>query len=216
MIAGPASLAHADHIEKREYTIFINKRDSGRSWLHIVTKADGTEEVTGGADASFKLGPFGYSYKAETTEVWKDGRLTKLHTVATEDGKTTAIVATADGKQLLLQKNGKNSGAVTPEVWVSSYWKLADKKYHNNLKGQPGVRVPILDSDTGKEMSGFLQYQGLEPVKIGNKVEDCYFFTITEIPIPIKLWFDKHHRLVRQEFREKGYDTIIQLDAIRR
>lgn len=205
-----AAQGRADHIEKREYTIFINKKDAGRSWLRIVTKENGTEEMTGGADATVKVGPFtGYSYKAETAETWKDGRLIKLHTVATEDGKTTAVAATADGKQLHLQINGKAAGTVSPEVWVSSYWKLADKKFHNNT-------VSILDSDSGKEMTGRLEYKGTEPLKVGGKVEDCYFFKVTGIPIEIKLWFDRHHRLVRQEFREKGCDTIIQLDAVRR
>jgi len=209
-LAALASLARADHIEKREYTIFINKKDAGRSWLRIVTKENGTEEVTGAADATVKVGPFtGYSYKAETAETWKDGRLIKLHTVATEDGKTTAVAADADGKQLHLQINGKSAGMISPEVWVSSYWKLADRKYHNK-------DVPILDSDTGKEMTGRLEYKGTEPVKVGAKVEDCYMFKVTGIPIEIKLWFDRHHRLVRQEFTEKGYHTIIQLDTIRR
>jgi hypothetical protein len=212
-IAASASCApgaRADHIEKREYTIFINQKDAGRLWLRMVTKDNGIEEVTGAAEAAVKIGPFtGYSYKAETAETWKDGRLMKLHTVATEDKKTTSVSATADGKQLLLQVNGKNAGTVSPEVWVSSYWKLADKKFHNKS-------VPILDSDTGKELNGKLEFKGTEPVKVGGKVEDCYLFQVTGIPIEIKLWYDRHHRLVRQEFTEKGCPTIIQLDAIRR
>ena len=138
-----------------------------------------------------------------------DGKTRKEAKGKTEDGKTTAVAATADGKQLHLQINGKAAGTISPEVWASSYWKLADKKFHNNA-------VSILDSDSGKEMTGRLEFKGVEPLKVGSKVEDCYFFKVTGIPIEIKLWFDKHHRLVRQEFREKGCDTIIQLDAIRR
>src|SRR5437667_9919257 len=83
-----AAQGRADHIEKREYTIFINKKDAGRSWLRIVTKENGTEEMTGRADATVKFGPFTrYSYKAESTETWKDGRLIKLHTLVIESGK---------------------------------------------------------------------------------------------------------------------------------
>ena len=203
------SVARADHVETRDYTIFIKDKAAGRSSLRIVTKADGTEEMTGAAEAATKIAFVSYSYKAETTEIWKDGKLVKLHTAAVEDGKAMTVSAVSDGKQLLLQIGGKNAGAVNPESWVSSYWKLADKKFHNK-------QVPIIDSDTGKEMVGNLKYLGTEPVKVGPKVEDCYLFHVTGIPNDIKLWFDRHHRLVRQEFTEKGCHTIIQLDGIKR
>ena len=33
---------------------------------------------------------------------------------------------------------------------------------------------------------------------------------------PVDLWYDKYHRLVRQEFTDSGHKTIVQLENVRR
>jgi hypothetical protein len=113
------------------------------------------------------------------------------------------------GQELRVRVNGKNASAMRPDVWTSSYWKLADKKFHNN-------QVPILDADSGTVNNGQLQYVGTETLKVGAKAEECFRFRVTGIPVPIDLWFDRFHRLVRQEFTESGHKTIVQLLPIQR
>jgi hypothetical protein len=74
----------------------------------------------------------------------------------------------------------------------------------------------VLDADTGREFMAQLDYVATETLKFGGKAEDCYRFRVTGIPVPIELWFDKHHRLVRQEFTEQGHRTVMQVIAVRR
>ena len=104
---------------------------------------------------------------------------------------------------MLVSVNGQ-ARAVSWEVWTSSFWKLADRRFHNK-------EVPVLEPDTGKDMVAKLDYVGVEKQKVGAQVEDCYRFRVTGIPSPTDLWFDRHHRLVRQVFTESNQKTIVQL-----
>lgn len=209
--AGPARPAHADDTEYRDYVIFVDGRESGQSRITMIEKADGSTSVTAVAKVRVKLaGLFtAYSYEVETQEQWKAGRLVSLKSVATEDGKTTRVEVSRTGEQLRVVINGTGGNNLRSDVWPSSYWKLADKQFHNK-------QVPIIDSDTGNELIGQLDYVNLEKLKIGSKLDDCYHFRVTGIPVPIDLWFDRYHRMVRQEFTESGHRTIVQVIAVRR
>jgi hypothetical protein len=209
-LAGLVGPAWADDTEYRDYVIFVDGKEAGQSRLTLVEKNDGTTHVTARAKVQVKLLLLNvFSYQVDTSEIWKNGKLLTLTSIATEDGKTTKVDASRTGEQLLVRVNGGNAANVRTDVWTSSYWKLADSRYHNGP-------VPVLDSDTGREFPGRLDYVGTEKIKAGAQLQDCYRFRVTGIPVPIELWFDKHHRLVRQEFTEQGHRTIMQLLTIRR
>jgi hypothetical protein len=208
---GQAYPARADDTEYRDYVIFVDGKEAGQSRITMVEKADGSTYVSATAKVRVKVvGLFtGYSYDVTAQEQWQAGRLVSLKSVATEDSKTTRVDVTRTGEQLRVQINGSGGNFLRPDVWPSSYWKLADKRFHNK-------QVPILDADTGNELTGQLTYVNLEKLKIGGKLDDCYHFRVTGIPVPIDLWFDRYHRLVRQEFTESGHRTIVQVIAVRR
>ena len=149
-----------------------------------------------------------YVLKIETQEWWKDGRLIGVKTTSSENGKKTDLTVAADNNQLRMRVNGKES-ALNADVWTSSYWKLADARFHNK-------QIPILEVDTGKEFNCELKYVGMEKIKIAGQFQDCYHFQVSAAPGPVDLWFDRYHRLVRQEFTESGHKTIVQLVNIRR
>jgi hypothetical protein len=209
-LAAQTCPAPADHTEHREFVVIVDGKEAGQSHLMIVTKDDGSHYVKGDAKVKFTHHVLlNYSYSVEAQEWWKDGRLVGMQVSAVEDGTKTDVTVSEAGGQLRMQVNKQDRGNPRPDAWPSSYWKLADKKYHNQA-------VPILDADTGKELTGQLQYVATEPIKVGPQAEDCYHFRITGIPVPIELWFDKYHRLVRQEFTESGHRTIVQLISVRR
>jgi hypothetical protein len=195
----------ADNTEQRDFEIRVDGKPAGKSRLTIVDMDDGTTRVSASGKVEVKLlGLTVYSYIVTSSETWKAGQVVELKCSAVEDGKKTDVDAWQAGQELRVRVNGKDSNAVRADVWPSSYWKLADKKYHN--KG-----IAILDADTGREQDGQLRYIGIEAISIGARARDCYHFSVTGIPIPIDLWFDKHHRLVRQEFTESGHKTLVQL-----
>ena len=210
-VVGQACPVCADDTEHRDYVIFVDGKEAGQSRITMIEKTDGTTHVTATAKVRVKVvGLFtAFSYDVDSQETWKAGQLVSLKSVATEDGKTTRVEVTRTGEQLRVQINSAGGNNLRSDVWPSSYWKLADKRYHNK-------QVPILDSDTGNEYNGKLDYVGTEKLKVGSRLEDCYHFRVTGIPVPIDLWFDQYHRVVRQEFTDSGHRTIVQLIAVRR
>jgi hypothetical protein len=205
----PVAPVRADDTEQREYSVFIDGKDAGVSRLTIVQKDDGTSHMSGSLNVKFRhLLISEYVIKAETQETWKNGRLVGMTTKSTENGKKTDVTVTAQGNQLQMRVNGLER-MIKPETWTSSYWKLADARFYNK-------QIPILEIDSGKEFNCQLKYIDTQQHKVGKEVQDCYHFRVSSAPGPVDLWFDRYHRLVKQEFTESGHKTIVQLLTIRR
>jgi Domain of unknown function (DUF6134) len=199
----------ADDTEHRDFTVIVDGKEAGVSRITIIQKDDGSSYMSGTLDVKFRhLLIAEYSIKVEAQEWWKDGKLIGAKTKANDNGKKFDVTVGQDGQQLRVNVNGVNR-AIKPETWTSSYWRLADKRFHNNV-------VPILEVDTGKEFNSELKYLGTQQLKIGNEPQDCYHFRVSSAPGPIDLWYDRYHRLVRQEFTESGHRTVVQLVNIRR
>jgi hypothetical protein len=204
-----AGSARADDTEQREFSIFVDGKQAGSSRMTLIQKDDGATQMSATVDVKFRhLLILEYVLKIETQESWKDGRLIGMKTNSIENGKKNEITIAGDEKQLRLRVNGKES-VLKSEVWTTSFWKLADARFHNK-------EISIVESDTGKEFNCELKYVGTEKIKVGNQLQACYRFLVTAAPGPVDLWFDRYHRLVRQEFTESGHKTIVQLVNIRR
>jgi hypothetical protein len=204
-----AVAARGDDTEERVFSVFIDGKDAGMSRMTLVQKDDGTTYMSAKLDVKFRhLLIAEYVLKVETQEIWKDGRLIGMKTSSSENGKKTEISASAEKQQLRLRVNGLDR-YIRADTWTSSYWKLADARFHNKA-------VPILEVDTGKEYNAELKYVEPQQLKVGDQVQDCFHFRVSSAPGPVDLWFDKYHRLVRQEFTESGHKTIVQLLSIRR
>lgn len=204
----PAYPVHAVDTEYREFSIFVDGKEAGFSKMTLVTQDDGTVFMSASVDVKFRQLIVDYSLKIETKEWWKNGRLIGMETKSTENGKKTDVVVATDNNQLRMKVNGLERAA-NPEAWPNSYWKLADARFHNK-------KVPILESDNGKEFVCDLKYIDMQQIKVGTQLQECYHFRVTGGSAPVELWFDRYHRLVRQEFTEAGHKTIVQLLSVRR
>jgi hypothetical protein len=210
-LIAPLGLARADDTEVREFSIFVDGKDAGASRMTLIQKDDGTTYMSATVDVKFRhLLVVDYKFSLKTQEWWKDGRLVGLETTSTENGKKTEVTVGLDKakNQLGMRVNGKET-IVRSDIWTSSYWKLADARFHNK-------QVPILEVDTGKEFNTDLKYVTTEKIKIGGQMQDCYHFLLVAAPGPVELWFDKYHRLVRQEFTESGHRMIVKLENVKR
>lgn len=189
--------------ETREFSILVNGKESGHCTMTISDSDDGKAFMKAVIEVKVPGIFFPYAYSAEIQEWWLKDRLTNVISLSTENGKKTAVSAKASADKIIVSVNGE-SRAVSWEAWSAGFWKLADRRFHNK-------EVPILEPDTGKDYLGKLQFVGNEKQKINGELEDCYHFRVTGIPATTDLWFDRHHRLVRQEFTDSGQKTIIQL-----
>jgi hypothetical protein len=206
-LAVPVYQAAAADVEHRDYVIFVDGKEVGQSHFTINQQDDGGTYVRASAKVEIR-GLFKYVYAVESQEWWKAGKLVGLKVQSNENGKKTDVLVAVGGDQLKLNVNGQER-ALRPDVWTTSYWKLADAKYHNK-------QVPVLDGDTGKEYAGQLQFVATEQLKVAGQPQETFHFRVTGIPNTTDLWFDRYHRLVRQEFTDLGHRTIVQLSAVRR
>ena len=124
------SISEAQHKETRVFQIQINGREAGSSTIDI-REENGTTYMKGNVDVKFKpiLAP-AYNLRMDTEEWWQEGRLANMKTTTTENGKRTEVVAKAQADQILVHANGQVR-SVSWECWSNSFWKLADKRFHN-------------------------------------------------------------------------------------
>ena len=203
------SAVRADDVEEREFSVLIDGKDAGLSRMKLIQKDDGVTYMSGNVDIKFKhLFVVDYILKIDTQEWWKDGKLIGLKTAAVENGKKTDVTIAADASQLRMRVNGQER-MLKSEMWTTSFWRLADAKFHNK-------HVGIIEVDTGKEFNSELKYIGKEKLKVSGDFHECYHFRVSAAPTPVDLWFDKYHRLVRQEFTESGHKTVVQLMKVTR
>ena len=208
VLASSAGAALATDTEHRDYAVFVNGKQAGSSRITMVVQDDGSTYMAASLDVKINQILVKYTLKLDTQEWWKDGKLVGMKTVGVENGKQTEVQVAADGAQLRLRVNGQER-PLRADVWTTSYWKLADPRFH-------GKEVLVLEVDTGKEMAGKLELVGAEQKKVGADLKKCYHFRVKGLPNPVDLWFDEYHRLVRQEFVEQGQQTIVELIAVRR
>jgi Family of unknown function (DUF6134) len=197
------SPAWATHTETRQYSILVDGKEAGQSQITIIEQDDGRAYMTASAKVQLKGLVVNYDFTIEGQEWWKDGKLVGMKALCNDNGKRCDLLVTQQAGQLTARVNGIDRG-VHPDVWTTSYWKLADARFHNKP-------VPLLAANTGQERAGQLQYVGSKQLPVGNQLVACYHFRVTGGEQPVDLWFDQHHRLVRQEFTRSGHKTIIQL-----
>lgn len=203
-----AGAARATDTEQREFTIFVDGKEAGQSSMKLVQQDDGSTYLSATVKVQFRA-IIKYNLTVQAQEWWKGGRLVGLKTSTDENGKKTEVlVADGTNNQLKLRVNTQER-LVRNDVWTGSFWKLADARFHNK-------QVPVLDVDTGKEYMAELKYVGTDQLKVGADLHKCYHFRVTGGATPIELWFDQYHRLVRQEFTERGHRTIVMLTGVRR
>ena len=194
--------------EQREVAILIDGKEAGTSQVNITVEADGTTVVTANAQAKYVHLLLPCFFKVESTESWKNDKLTSLKSTTVDNGRKTEIAATSDGTRLAIKLNHRDLIG-SADAWPSSFWKLPDPRFHNKS-------IPVLETDTGKEYTCQLQYVGTEMLTFINQPQSCYHFKVTGGPYPVDVWFDRYHRLVRQEFVDSGHKTIVQLVSLKR
>jgi hypothetical protein len=206
---GVAGAARASETEMREFTIEVDGKPSGNYTVTITKQDSGVLSMQASASMSIKLLVRTYHYSFEGTEHWKDGRLLQLTAKCDDNGKKCDVSAMADPKALRLKVNGQERNCRW-DVWTTSYWQLADKRFHDK-------QVPLLDNDTGREYLSQLRTVGMEQLNVAGKMQNCQHFRVTAGPSPTTdLWFDAENRIVRQEFTEEGKRISFVLQAVRR
>lgn len=205
-----ADTARADHTEVRDFAVYVDGKHVGHNRLSVTTRDDGTTHVSNVASVKVKMFLVTFTFSYQGTEIWREPQLVQAEGRCQENRKTYDLTATLEpgGQALRVRVNGREQRAPA-DVWTACYWKL------------PPVRervqaVTVLKTNTGELVPGQLHYVGTEQRTVAGRPQTCYRFRVTGGKSPTDLWFDIHHRLVRQEFTEMGHHTVVELVSVRR
>jgi hypothetical protein len=208
-VAQGQSQPAGDTTEVRDFAVSVDGKQAGNTQIVITDRADGTTLVTTKANVQVKLF-LNYTYAYQGTEVWNKEQLVRLDGKCSDNAKKYSVHAELDTKEnkLRVQANDKET-LTAPEVWSTSYWKLPPAKYHNKA-------VTLVDADRGDVIGGHLQYVETEERTVAGKAQKLYHFKVIGPNPAVDLWFDAYHRLVRQEFTDRGHRTVIELANVQR
>jgi hypothetical protein len=206
-LSGASRAAAADK-EVRDFTTLIDRKPAGNYRMTISTDDQGNVTMEGSATISLNILRIKtYSYSYQGTEVWKDGRLLKLSSNSNDDGTKYAVSAKAEKEGLRVTVNDRER-VTRGDVWVTTYWRLPDAKFR-------GQAVALLDADTGRDLSGTLQFVGTAPLAVANQQVNCAQYRLTG-DVTIDFWYDGSDRLVHQEWVEGGHRVVLHLTSISR
>jgi hypothetical protein len=202
MLAGTVRAADP---EQRDLAIQIDNKPAGTYHLTIATAKDGTITVRARANVSYRVFFYHYTYTYQGTEVWKGGRLLRLDSSCNDDGKRYTVHAKADGRNLQVTIND-NVTALSGDSWTTSAWHTPAARFRNH-------QLPMIDADTGRALHGRFEYVDQRNVNVNGAWVECAHYHIGG-DNEMELYFDSHHRLVRQETVEQGHATVLQLTSV--
>lgn len=193
--------------ETRLFTVQIDGRPAGSFQIAISQTDDRTFTVVGRANVSTSYLFIKYRYTYDGTELWTQGRLTRLESKTNDNGKQFDVRARAVGDALQVRVNGVEH-ASQAGVWTTTYWHQPDPKSVH----QP---VDLLDCDTGKNLHGTLQYVGAQTITLAGEPQNCPHFRIRG-GVQVDVWYDAQQRLVRETSVDDGHQIVIELARIDR
>jgi hypothetical protein len=194
--------------ETREFAVKVNNKPAGHYRMSVVSGENGTTTMTGEASVDVRHFVVRYTYAYRGTEIWQNGRLIQLDSSANDNGKQFALSVRPNGEMLRVHVNGQVHDT-RPDVWTTSYWKLAGPQFRNQ-------KLLLLDSDTGRDIEAKLIFVGRAAVKIGGEFQNCSHYQLIGGGLDVELWYDAQERLVRQTAIEQGQQTLLELVKIDR
>jgi hypothetical protein len=205
---GGAAGARAADIETRDFTVFVSGKRCGDAYMTIHRQDNGLIQMRCDTDIKVSMFLKSYKYSYRGLETWKDGKLVRFDSSTDDNGKRFVVSALAEKGGVRVSVNNVERMA-RADLWLTSYWCLPMPKQRN------GVAIPLLDADSGKDLTGKLQLVGTEQRSIAGNTINVQHYRLTG-GVLVDLWYDASERLVRQEWVEQGQRTILELSRVRR
>jgi hypothetical protein len=208
ILASGLSEACAADQETRDFGIYVDGKPAGSAQMAMVRQDDGTTQLTCSTHVKVRVLLITYTYQYQGKEVWKDGRLQRLDSSCNDDGKRFQVSAVAAEDGLHVTTNGREHVAPA-EAWLTSNWSLPSPKQRDQV-------VPLIDADTGEDLSCRIQHIGTVQMSVAGQVQNVNHYRLNGAKMQVEVWYDGAERLVRREWVEQGHRTVLELARIHR
>lgn len=168
----------------------------GRHIINFQPDGNGGFTATNDIDLKVKFGPItAYSYRHDSVETWKDGRLVGLEAKTHKEGGD--LVAKASLGEDGLSVTGTNySGTYRSDIVPATHWNIGQL-----------YRDTMLSTEGGQALDVMVENLGRETLTIdGEEITATKFKLVSDLTV--FLWYDDNGRWVRLDFTARGDQKI--------
>ena len=202
-----AGSMNASEVEVRQFKIKVDKKEAGTYRMTLTREEDGTVAVDAEAHVKLNFVVVSYHYDLKSRELWRDGRLFTLSSTADDDGTKYRVNASAHGHSIEVQSN-KDQTRLPAKVWTTTYWQLPPPERRDG-------DIDLLDADTGKHIKATITQLKPENVMFNKAWHTCSVYRVKDGgKVDVKLWYDAHERMFRQESKEGSHTSTLELTVI--
>ena len=198
------SNSHVQHYENTnriEFDIYRNNKQIGK---HIFSFEKSDDEMLVKSDIKFEIRKFGivlYKYRAQGTELFKDGKLVKFNSKTNQNGKDKYVNLHLEGEEFVID-GSSFKGKVPADYLLGTWWN------HSIIKSKAQISAV-----SGRIIEQNVEFIGKEKIKINNKYYNTLHFQFTSTDTKLSknkrlnthVWYDeKNLNWVKAAFDKKG------------
>jgi hypothetical protein len=198
----------AGDAEQRFFTVTADGKPAGVFKMSMQPTDDGAIAHACQATIQAKTAHGMYHSSFACNESWKNGKLQHLEASSDVDGKKRQVAAAPNDGHLRITVNGQRSD-VSADIWTTTFLVLPGEARRNGP-----LRLLVVGS--GKEISGTLEYVGVERMTALGQSLDAAHYRVHGEGIQADLWYDGSDRLMRRESLEDGHKILLELNRVQR
>lgn len=173
-------------------------RDGEKVGHHVVAfrgTADGVQ-VESRSDIEVKLLFLSaYSFRYQSIEHWRDGKLTSLYAATNDDGEVSRVDVRREGAALKV-RTATGEWQATPQTWPTTHWNMAQT-----------TAPALLNTLTGNLNQVMVKDAGLETINLGDGPREARRFVYSG-DLAVESWYDAAGRWVKLRFPAEDGSTI--------
>jgi hypothetical protein len=188
--------------EERTFTVTIDGKPGGELVVGYQLRAEGVTAVTvRGEYRAERPTPLAIDYRG--TETWKDGRVTRVEGLGTENS-TKGGITLVYGKDAYALKAGVKEVRVRDEVWPTT----------GTMPPDPEGKPLVVDAITGDVLRARVEKLGPDRVTVAGKAIPVTHYQVIAGPNRWDVWYDEKQRLAKRVWTRDGRAVVAELTRI--
>jgi len=192
---------HYDNLNRIEFDIYRNNKHIGK---HIFTFIRSDDQLSVISEINFEIKKFGvvlYKYKAEGTEIFKEGKLIKFNSKTNQNGKNKYVNMKFENSEYIID-GSSYKGKASADFELGTWWN------HSIIKAPAQISAV-----SGRIIKQKVNFIGREKVNFGEKIFNTLHFNFSSTDNKLEknkklntdVWYDEETlNWVKASFDKKG------------